>query len=58
MCVASQIHTGPVKMDVHKHNGHEDIKNKMGIFHILNGILAKARNLISLKRSPGRIMDS
>ena len=38
-------------------NKHRDIKKKVGIFHILNGILAKTRNLIFKKRLPGHIMD-
>jgi len=28
---------------------HEDIEKKVSIFHILNGILAKTRNVISKK---------
>ena len=36
----------------------EDIEEKVGIFHILNAILAKTRNLIFQKRFPGRIVDS
>jgi len=28
---------------------HEDIEKKVSVFHILNGILAKARNVISKK---------
>ena len=61
MCdiVTSQIlagpAVGPVKMNEHKQDEHEDIKK---IFHILNGILAKTRNIIFQKRFPGRIVDS
>ena len=44
--VTSQIRAGPVKMDEHKQNEHEDIEKKVDIFHILNGILAKAWNLV------------
>ena len=33
-------------MDEHKHEQHEDIEKKVDIFHNLNGILAKTRNLI------------
>ena len=59
--MTSQIHTGPVKnwkKDEHKHDEHEDIEKKVDIFeiHILNGILANKKNLISQKRFPGRIM--
>ena len=45
--VTSQIRAGPVQMDKHKHGEHEIIEKKVAIFHILVGILAKARNLIS-----------
>ena len=48
MCdiVTSQIRAGPViKMDEHKHDEHKDIEEKVYICHILNGILAKTRNL-------------
>ena len=41
---ASQIRAGPVKMDEHKHDEHEDIEKKVDIFHILNCIQAKTRN--------------
>ena len=46
------------KMDEHK--GVDDIEKKVGIFHVLNGILAKTRNLIykEKKRFPGHIVDS
>ena len=37
--VTSQICARPVKMDEHKHNKQENIEKKVGIFHILNGIL-------------------
>ena len=38
---------------------HEDIEKKMAIFHIFNGALAKARNLISYKKIlPGHMVDS
>ena len=49
MCdtVTSQIRAGPVKMDEHKHDKHKDIEEKVDICHILNGILAKTRNLNS-----------
>ena len=56
--VTSQIRAGPVKMDEHKRDEHENIKKKVDMLQILNGILAKTRNLISLKRFPGRIVDS
>ena len=48
MCdiVTSQIPAGPVKMNEHKQDEHEDIEKKLDIFHILNGILAKKRNII------------
>ena len=48
MCdtVTSQILAGPVKMNEHKHDEREDIEQKVDVFHILNGILAKTRNLI------------
>ena len=36
---------GPLEMDEHKHDEHEDIEKKVGIFNILYGILAKTRNL-------------
>ena len=48
----------PVKMDEHQHDEHEDIEEKVGIFHILNGILAKTRNPISPERFLGRIVVS
>ena len=35
-------------MDEHK--GVDDIEKKVGIFHVLNGILAKTRNLIFKKK--------
>ena len=46
------------KMDEHK--GVDDIEKKMGIFHVLNGILAKTRNLIykEKKKFPSHIVDS
>ena len=39
-----------------EHRGVDDIEKKVGIFHVLNGILAKTRNLIfkKNKRFPGR----
>ena len=37
-------------MDKDKNDEHEDIEKKVAIFHILNGILAKRRNLNSQKR--------
>ena len=43
--LTSQIRAG--KKDEHKHDEHEDIEKKVDIFHILNCILAKKRNLIS-----------
>ena len=45
-------------MDEHK--GVDDIEKKVGIFHVLNGILAKTRNLIfqKEKRFPGHIVHS
>ena len=43
--VTSQIRAGPVIEC--KHDVHEDIEEKVDIFHILNGILAKTGNLIS-----------
>ena len=48
MCdiVASQILTRPVKMNEHKQDENEDIKKKLDVFHILNGILAKTRIII------------
>ena len=39
--MTSQSRAGPVKMDEHK-----DIEKKVDIFHILNNILAKTRNLL------------
>ena len=45
--VTSQIRAGPVKMDEHKYDEHRDIEEKVDICHILNGILAKTRNLNS-----------
>ena len=43
--MTSQILAGPaarpVKMNKHRQDEHEDIEKKLGIFHILNGILAK-----------------
>ena len=45
-------------MDEHQHDEHEDIEEKVGIFHILNGILAEIRNPISPKSFLGRIVDS
>ena len=56
--VTSQILAGPVKMNEHKQDEHEDIEKKLDIFHILNGILAKTRIIIFLKRFRGRIVDS
>ena len=53
--MTSQILAGPVKMNEHKQDEHEDIEKKLDIFHILNGILAKARNVIFF---PGRIVNS
>ena len=44
--VTSQILPGPVKDDWAKHDEHENIEKKVDIFHNLNGILAKTRNLI------------
>ena len=44
--VASQIRAGPVKMDEHKQDEHKDIEKMMDIFHKLNVIQAKTRNLI------------
>ena len=45
--VTSQILAGPVlKVDWAKHDEHENIEKKVDIFHSLNGILAKTRNLI------------
>ena len=49
--VTSQIRAGPVKMDEQKHAEHGDIEKKLDIFHILNGILAKTRNLILWKKN-------
>ena len=48
MCdiVTLQILAGPVKIIEHKQDGHENIEKKVDIFHNLNGILAKTRNLI------------
>ena len=55
---ASQIRAGPVKMDEHKHDEHEDIEKKVDISHILKGVLAKTRKLMSKKkRNPGHIVD-
>ena len=39
-------HRACIKDDWAKHNEHENIEKKVGIFHNLNGILAKTRNLI------------
>ena len=39
--VTSQILAGPVKMNEHMQDEHEDIEKKLDIFHILNGVLAK-----------------
>ena len=47
-----------LKMNEHKQDQHEDIKKKLDIFHLLNGILAKTRDTIFQKRFPGRIVDS
>ena len=60
MCdiVTSQIPAGPVKMNEHKQDEHEDIEKKLDIFHILNGILAKTRIIIFKKRFPCHIVDS
>ena len=44
--VTSQILAGPVKMNEHKHDEHENIEKKVDVFHNLNGILAKTRNVI------------
>ena len=42
-----EIHVcGIVKDDWAKHDEHENIEKKVDIFHNLNGILAKTRNLI------------
>ena len=43
MCdiVISKIRAWPVKKDEQQHGEHEDIEKKVGIFHILNGILPK-----------------
>ena len=48
MCdiVTSQILAGLVKMNEHKQDEHEDIKKKLDIFHILNGILVKTKSII------------
>ena len=48
MCaiVTSQILAGPVKMNEHKHDEHEDIEKKLDIFHILNAIVAKTKIII------------
>ena len=47
-----------MKMDEHK--GVDEIEKKVGIFHVLNGILAKTRNLIfkKKKRFLDHIVDS
>ena len=37
-------------MDEHNQDEHEDIEKKVYIFHSLNGILAKTRNLVFLKK--------
>ena len=42
----------------HKQDEHENIEKKVDIFHNLNGILAKTRNLIFQERFPGRIVDT
>ena len=44
--VTSQILAGPVKMNERKQYEHVDMEKKLDIFHILNGILAKTRNII------------
>ena len=54
----SQIRAGSVKMDEYKHVEHEDIKKKVDIVHIWNGLLARIRNFIFLKRFPGHVVDS
>ena len=60
--MTSQILAGPaampVKMNEQRQDEHEDIEKKLDIFHILNGILAKTRNIIFQKRFPGSIVDS
>ena len=56
--VTSKILAGPVKMIEHKQDEHENIEKKVDIFHNLNGILAKTRNLIFQERFPGRIVDT
>ena len=46
----TQIHLCDIvtsQIQDHKHDKHEDIEKNLDIFHILNGILAKTRNLIS-----------
>ena len=60
MCdiVTSQILAGSVKINEHKQDEHGDIEKKLEIFHILNGVLAKTRNIIFYKRFPDRIVDS
>ena len=45
MCLGL-IRAGPVEMDGHKQDEREDIEKKVDIFHILNGILAEARNVL------------
>ena len=47
-----------LKMNEHKQDEHGDIEKKLEIFHILNGVLAKTRNIIFQKRFPGSIADS
>ena len=44
--VTSQILPGPVKMIEQSTTSRENIEKKVDIFHNLNGILAKTRNLI------------
>ena len=56
--VTSQILAGPVKINEHKQDEHGDIEKKLEIFHILNGVLAKTRNIIFYKRFPDHIADS
>ena len=72
--LTSQIRAEPVKnwkKDEHKHDAREDIEKKVDIFHILNGILAKTRNIHFVKKmgflsinqmlrkaSPARRLDS
>ena len=45
-------------MNEQKQDKHEDIEKKLDMFHLLNNVLANARNTIFQKRFPGRIVDS